>query len=124
MLFITINPKYAATHQNSGGSGVQLCNTRACNLADNSIPAHSSFRCKRYVYKYIRWSIFQFCLHHLNMANPKSKTHTKSTPKRQSKTKLPREMVTKSFDNGASQITLDIPAIREYKLQSFHLFDI
>ena len=50
------------------------------------------------------------------MVNPKSKTHTKSTPKKQSKTKLPRETVTKSFNNGASQITLDIPAIREYEM--------
>ena len=34
----------------------------------------------------------------------------------QSKRKLPGETVTKSFDNGASQITLDIPAIHEYEL--------
>ena len=34
-------------------SGVKICNMRACNLADNSILAHSSFRCKRYVYTYI-----------------------------------------------------------------------
>ena len=50
------------------------------------------------------------------MVNPKSKTHTKSTPKKQSKTKLPRETVTKSFNNGAPQITLGIPAIREYEM--------
>ena len=65
---------------------------------------------------YIRWPIFLFHLHRLSMVNPKSKTRTKSTPKKQSKTKLPRETVTKSFNNGASQITLDIPAIREYEM--------